>query len=106
MMTGTASNGDHPTTGTVPSLRDWHIQIIREKSRQGWQRAVGYGQRSLAEMAMFRYKILISPTLRARKFVAQQVRQSNFASRPFVLDGIYAPTPCRPCILGQSRVQT
>jgi hypothetical protein len=34
---------------------------------------VGYGKRSLVETAMFRYKALIGPTLRARKFVAQQV---------------------------------
>jgi hypothetical protein len=62
-----------PTTGTVPSLRDRHIQMIQEKGRRGWERAVGYGQRSLVETAMFRYKTLIGPTLRARKFEAQQV---------------------------------
>jgi Transposase DDE domain len=61
------------TTGTVPSLRDRHILTIQEKGRRGWERAVGYGQRSLVETAMFRYKTLIGPTLRARKFAAQQV---------------------------------
>jgi hypothetical protein len=54
----------------------WHqmrrIQV-QEKGRRGWERAVGYGQRSLVETAMFRYKTLIGPTLRARKFAAQQV---------------------------------
>jgi hypothetical protein len=34
---------------------------------------VGYGKRSLVETAMFRYKALIGPTLRSRKFAAQQV---------------------------------
>jgi hypothetical protein len=58
---------------TAPSLRDQHIQMIQEKGRRGWERAVGYGQRSLVETAMFRYKALIGPTLRARKFAAQQV---------------------------------
>jgi Transposase DDE domain len=62
-----------PTIDTVPSLRDRHIQTIQEKGRRGWERAVGYGQRSLVETAMFRYKTLIGPTLRARKFAAQQV---------------------------------
>jgi Transposase DDE domain len=61
------------STGTAPSLRDRHIQTIQEKGRGGWERAVGYGKRSLVETAMFRYKTLIGPTLRARKFVAQQV---------------------------------
>ena len=39
---------------------------------RGWERAVGYGKRSLVETAMFRYKLLIGPTRRARKFAAQQ----------------------------------
>jgi len=60
-------------TGTAPSPRDRHIQTIQEKGRRGWERAVGYGKRSLVETTMFRYKTLIGPTLRARKFAAQQV---------------------------------
>ena len=39
---------------------------------RGWERAVGYGQRSLVETAMFRYKTLIGPALRARKLAAQK----------------------------------
>jgi Transposase DDE domain len=62
-----------PTSDTAPSLRDQHIQMIQQKGRGGWERAVGYGQRSLVETAMFRYKTLIGPTLRARQFAAQQV---------------------------------
>jgi Transposase DDE domain len=57
---------------TAPSLRDRHIQTIQEKGRRGWEKAVEYGKRSLVETAMFRYKTLIGPTLRARKFEAQQ----------------------------------
>ncbi len=60
-------------TGTAPSPRDRHIQTIQEKGRRGWARAVGYGQRSLVETAMFRYQTLIGPTRRARKLAAQQV---------------------------------
>ena len=59
--------------GTAPSSRDQHIQLIQEKGRLGWQKTVGYGKRALVETAMFRYKTLIGPTLRARKFAAQQV---------------------------------
>ena len=60
-------------TETSPSWRDQHIQTIQEKGRRGWEKAVGYGKRSLVETAMFRYKTLIGPTLRARNFTAQQV---------------------------------
>jgi hypothetical protein len=38
----------------------------------GWQKAVGYGKRSLGETAMFRYKTLIGPTLRARTLTRQK----------------------------------
>jgi hypothetical protein len=61
-----------PRASTVSSLRDQHIQIIQEKGRRNWQRAVGYGRRSLVETAMFRYKTLIGPALRARTLTAQR----------------------------------
>jgi hypothetical protein len=61
-----------PAPGVAPSLRDQHIQTIQEKGRRGWQRVVGYGQRSLVETAMFRYKTLIGSTLRARSLAAQK----------------------------------
>jgi Transposase DDE domain len=57
----------------APSLRDRHLELIQEKGRIGWEKAVGYGRRALVETAMFRYKTLIGPTLRARKFAAQRV---------------------------------
>jgi Transposase DDE domain len=62
-----------PTAETMPSPRDRHLQSIQEKGRRAWQKAVGYGKRSLVETAMFRYKTLIGPTLRARKWAAQKV---------------------------------
>ena len=60
-------------TDTASNPRDQHIQLIPEKGRRDWEKVVGYGKRSLVETAMFRYKTLIGPTLRARKFAAQQV---------------------------------
>ena len=39
-----------PAAGTAPSQRDRHIQVIGDKGRMGWQKAVGYGRRSHAEM--------------------------------------------------------
>ena len=37
------------TAETAPSQRDRHLQLIRDKGRLGWQKAVGYGRRSLGE---------------------------------------------------------
>ena len=61
-----------PGAGTMPSQRDRHLQLIRDKGRLGWQKAVGYGRRSLGETAMFRYKALIGRSLRARTLPAQR----------------------------------
>ena len=61
-----------PAAGATPRQRDQHIQTIRDKGRLGWQKAVGYGRRSLGETAMFRYKALIGRGLRARTLPAQK----------------------------------
>ena len=58
--------------GTAPSQRDQHIQMIGDKGRMGWQKAVGYGRRSHAETTMFRYKAIIGSSLRARTLPAQK----------------------------------
>jgi transposase len=56
----------------APTQRDRHIQTIARRGRRGWQRATGYGRRSLAETAMFRYKTLIGRRLRARSLPGQK----------------------------------
>ena len=61
-----------PNAGTMPSQRDMHIRMIQAKGRLGWQKAVGYGRRSHAETAMFRYKTVIGYRLRARTLPAQK----------------------------------
>ncbi|MCW2238991.1 hypothetical protein M2351_003621 [Azospirillum canadense] len=61
------------TAGSAPTQRDDHIQMITERGRLGWQRAVHYGRRSLGEVAMLRYKTLIGRSLRARTPPAQKV---------------------------------
>jgi len=61
-----------PDAGTTPSQRDQHIQMIEDKGRMGWQKAVGYGTRSHAETAVFRYKAVIGSSLRARTLPAQK----------------------------------
>ena len=54
------------------SQRDRHLKMITEQGRLAWQAATDYGQRSLVETTMGRYKALIGPRLRARGFAAQQ----------------------------------
>jgi hypothetical protein len=55
-----------------PTQRDCHLKMITEQGRLAWQKATDYGQRSLVETTMGRYKALIGPRLRARGFAAQQ----------------------------------
>jgi hypothetical protein len=52
-----------PTADTAPSQRDGHIRMIEDRGRMGWQKAVGYGRRSLGETAVFRYKTIIGRSL-------------------------------------------
>ncbi len=61
-----------PTADTVPTQRDLHLHMIQDRGRMGWQKAVGYGKRSLGETAMFRYKVIIGRSLRARTLPAQK----------------------------------
>lgn len=60
------------TADTAPSQRGRHIQMIAERGRLGWQRAVHYGRRCLGEVEMLRYKQLIGRSLRARTLSAQK----------------------------------
>ena len=55
-----------------PTQRDRHLAMIAKQGRLSWQVATDYGQRSLVETTMGRYKALIGPRLRARGFAAQQ----------------------------------
>jgi hypothetical protein len=56
----------------APSPHDRHIRSIAERGRMAWQRATGYGRRSLAETAIGRHKAIIGPRLRARTLSAQR----------------------------------
>jgi transposase len=60
------------TAEMVPTPRDRHLQIIQERGRLGWQKAVNYGRRSLGEVAMMRYKTLIGRRLQARTLPTQK----------------------------------
>ena len=60
------------TAETAPTQRDQHLQMIQERGRLGWQKAVNYGRRSLGEVAMMRYKTLIGRRLHARTLPTQK----------------------------------
>ena len=53
------------------NLRNDNIGII-EKSRQLWQKQVGYGKRAKVENTMYRYKTIIGGKLNSRSFARQQ----------------------------------
>jgi len=52
--------------------RDGHLRSIRRHGRIGWQRRSGFGRRSLAETAMYRYKTIIGRRLHARNLSNQK----------------------------------
>ena len=54
-----------------PTERDRHIKMIREHGRMAWQKATGYGRRSLVETAFGRYKSIIADSISARDDDAQ-----------------------------------
>ena len=54
------------TEAESQTIRDRHIRVIAEKDRMAWQKATGYGRRSLVETAIGRYKHIIGPTDTAR----------------------------------------
>ncbi len=62
-------NDNKADTSTV---RDRHVRYLAGKGRMAWQKATGYGRRSLVETAIGRYKHSIGPKLRARSADGQQ----------------------------------
>ena len=55
-----------------PTLRDQRITAIATGGRMAWKVSSGYNQRSRAETQMGRWKIIISPKLKARSFPSQK----------------------------------
>jgi transposase len=65
---------------TAPNQRDHYVQLIRGQGCMAWQKAVGYGRRSLGETAVSRYKAIIGPGLRARTLPAQKTEARTACS--------------------------
>ena len=83
------------TAETTPTQRDRHIQLIEERGRLGWQRAVDYGKRSLAEVAMFRYKQVIGRTLHARTLPTQKTEAKVACKVINIMTGLGMPVSRR-----------
>ncbi|WP_377810317.1 IS5 family transposase [Azospirillum sp. A29] len=80
------------TAESAPTQRDCHIQLIYERGRLGWQRAVHYGRRSLGEVAMMRYKQLIGRCLRARILPTQKVEATVGCKVMNIMTSLGMPT--------------
>ena len=59
-----------------PSKRDQSIAAIAKGGRMAWQVSSGYNQRSRAETQMSRWKIVVGPKLKARRFPNQKTEAS------------------------------
>ena len=61
----------HGNSAKPPLPRDQTLRQIRRVGRQRWKQEVGYHRRSLAETAVFRFKIIFGYTLSARTLSRQ-----------------------------------
>jgi hypothetical protein len=66
-----ANAAERPDTD-LSCQRDRHIAAINADGRMKWQVATDYGERSLVETAIGRYKSIIGHGLKARSFAAQR----------------------------------
>jgi hypothetical protein len=57
----------HGNTKADRLVRDENLRAIRQKGRAGWKQECGYHRRSLAETAVFRYKMTSGDKLHSRK---------------------------------------
>jgi transposase len=80
---------------TAPTQRDRHIQMIAETGRLGWQKTVGYGKRSLVEVAMLRYKTLIGHRLHARTLPTQKTEAKVACKVINIMTSLGMPVSCR-----------
>jgi hypothetical protein len=77
------------------SQRDRHIAMIEERGRLGWQRLVDYGRRSLGEVAMLRYKVLIGRSLHARTLSTQRTEARIACTVINIMTGLGMPVSRR-----------
>jgi len=69
----------HGNSKKAPLPRDENLRYIRRKGRKKWKRDVGYHRRSLAETAVYRFKIIFGNTLSTRT-LSRQVTEVRIKS--------------------------
>ena len=60
-------------SNTAMQERDRHIRAIERHGRREWYKLSGYTKRSMVENAVYRYKAIIGPEIRARTLARQRV---------------------------------
>ena len=60
-------------SNTAMQERDRHIRAIERHGRREWYKLSGYNKRSMVENAVYRYKAIIGPEMRARTLARQRV---------------------------------
>ena len=60
-------------SNTAMQERDRHIRAIERHGRREWYKLSGYTKRSMVENAVYRYKAIIGPEMRARTLAKQRV---------------------------------
>lgn len=66
-----AKTQQHGNSKNRPQMRDTLVRGIRKLGRKRWKVKVKYHRRSIAETAMYRFKILLGDRLRSRNFENQ-----------------------------------
>ena len=59
-------------SNTAMQERDRHIRAIERHGRREWYKLSGYTKRSMVENAVYRYKAIIGPEMRARTLARQE----------------------------------
>lgn len=57
----------HGNSKEAPSQRDEHIRLRRKVGKKRWKKKTGYSRRSLAETAMYRFKVILGDDLSSRR---------------------------------------
>ena len=60
-------------SNTAMQERDRHIRAIERHGRREWYKLSGYTKRSMVENAVYRYKAIIGPEMRARTLARQRI---------------------------------
>jgi hypothetical protein len=61
----------HGNSKKKPKMRDTLVRGIKKLGRPAWKKQVKYHRRSIAETAMYRFKVLLGDRLQSRKFANQ-----------------------------------